>query len=104
MTARQRGAHPPVGTLGDCVSKFWIWVHCRNLKCAHSLKHDSADLADKFGYDYPLTELLRRSVCSKCGGKGATMHVQPEYQRDGSDAPRQVQGWGYKYTIQAPAR
>jgi len=77
-------------TIGELVSRFWIWLACVRPGCGHAQKCDPADLADRLGRDYPLTRMLASCSCTRCGGRGATLRLQPPQRPDRSDAPRQV--------------
>lgn len=76
------------GTLRDMVGRFWLIAYCATEPCEHSRRIDPADLADRYGLDHPIAPLLKRMRCEVCGGRGATMRIQPPHRPDFSDGPR----------------
>lgn len=75
----------PVGTLRDQVGRHWLWLNCR---CGRAAKFDPADLADAYGIDTPLAEVIERARCGHCGQRGGSLTIQPPTHIDGSDRPR----------------
>ena len=64
-------AQPPhVGTIGDKIRiGHGIWINCLNQECLHRAKVDLAALADRYGVDLPVADLVKRAVCSDCGSR-----------------------------------
>ncbi len=79
-----------IGRLCDQVGEHWIWLRCAG--CGTATKHDPADLAERLGLELPLSRLIERAKCARCGKRGATLTLQPAYLKDLSDGPRKVAG------------
>lgn len=78
----------PIGTLADHMGRHWLTLFCGDFGCGYSRRFDPADLAEQLGATYPLARLVRRSVCSRCGHKGARLQIAPAHLVDGRDGPR----------------
>jgi hypothetical protein len=56
-------------------SQCWIWAHCHNIECGHTVPRALAPLIIRWGASAS-SDLIRRSLrCGKCGGKGATLTI-----------------------------
>jgi hypothetical protein len=54
---------PHVGTIGEKIRiGHGIWINCMNQECLHRAKVDLAALAERYGADLPVAELVARRV------------------------------------------
>jgi hypothetical protein len=59
-----------VGAIGDKIRiGHAIWINCMNQEYLHRAKVDLAALAERYGSDLPVAELVKRAVCSACGSR-----------------------------------
>ena len=54
-------------TLRDSADRHTLHVHCHG--CGHGAAIPWLRLADRHGWDTPVSSLPRRLVCRKCGGR-----------------------------------
>src|SRR5215831_3231632 len=82
-----RRANTPIATLADLRRVTpWLWIYCE--RCQHRSPTALAPWIIRWGADAS-SDLLRRSArCTRCDGKGATIHI-PGW--GGLQAP--VRGW-----------
>jgi len=48
------------------------------LFCRHVAHVDPAALVERFGYNFPVTDLFTRFKCSKCGSRRVDVHLSGE--------------------------
>lgn len=73
---RYREAPPPIATFGQLLagSEKWMWVHCNNWSCHHSVALPLAPFAIRWGLDAPATTVIRKAFrCSRCGDTTSTL-------------------------------
>ena len=64
----------PIGNVGDHAGAYQVWLCCS--KCGHSCAHDPLDLVDRLG-NITNWNLVRRAVCSQCGGRFPEFRLIP---------------------------
>ena len=64
----------PIGTVGDHVGRFALWLHCR---CGHRKRFDTETLALRLGRHFPNWRLATQAQCVQCGGRGADITIEP---------------------------
>jgi hypothetical protein len=57
----------------------WLWVSCTNHVCTHREPVALAPLVIRWGKDAPMSRILERFHCSKCGRLGAHVTI-PAWQ------------------------
>ena len=61
-------------TLGNAdAARVRLIVWCK--ACGHRVRHDVAEMAERYGADTPVPEWRGRLVCSKCGSHNVDMVV-----------------------------
>ena len=67
---------PHVGTIGDKIRiGHGIWINCLNQECLHRAKVDLAALAERYGADLPVAELMKRAVCGECRSRWPRLSI-----------------------------
>jgi hypothetical protein len=65
-----------VGTIGNKIRiGHAIWINCMNQECLHRAKMNLAVLADRYGADLPVAELVARAVCGECGSRWPRLSI-----------------------------
>ena len=78
---------PHVGTIGDKIRiGHGIWINCLNQECLHRAKADLGALAERYGADLPVAELMKRAVCGECGSRWPRLSITAAVE----NAPRVI--------------
>jgi hypothetical protein len=80
-----------VGTIGDKIRiGHAIWINCMNQECLHRAKVDLKALAERYGADLPVAEMVGRAVCSECGSRWPRLSITVAVENAQRVVPRPV--------------
>jgi hypothetical protein len=76
MKRKWREPQHPIATFAQLLvsGEKWLWVHCNNHLCHHSVAVPLVPFAIRWGMNVPAATVIREAFqCSRCGDKTSTI-------------------------------